>query len=73
MPKIFQSIKQVSLYLERYSAKQSLQCLNIGSGYLFIQKSLEKQSQALKTMSLDLLYPVFLILSSLFIYQNTIV
>lgn len=72
MPKIFQCIKQVSLFLEQYSGKQSEQCLNIGSGHRFIQKSVEKQSQPIKIRSLVLLYPVFLTLSSLFLNQNTI-
>lgn len=73
MPKIFEYTLQVNHFLWQHSIKQSEQCLNIGSGYLFIQKSFEKQSQPIKIRSLDLLYPISLRLSSLFLNQNTIV
>jgi len=42
-----------------YSAMQPEQCLNIGSGYLHIQKSFRKQSQALKIYTTTLLLALF--------------
>ncbi|GAF05559.1 hypothetical protein JCM21142_104299 [Saccharicrinis fermentans DSM 9555 = JCM 21142] len=71
MPKIFQCIIQASLNLGQYLAKLSEHGLNICSGNLIIQKSLAKQSQAIKIWSLDLLYPVLLGLSGLFSNQNS--
>ena len=42
-----------------YSEKQSEQCLNVSSSSLNIQKSFQKQSQALKIYSTRLLLPIF--------------
>ncbi len=70
MPKIFQCIQQRGFILGQYSAMQSEHSLKIRSGYLNIQKSLARQSHTFKIWSLDLLYPMFLGLSSLFLNLN---
>jgi hypothetical protein len=46
--------------------------LFIHSGYLYIQKSLKKQSQALKIYSTSLLYPMYSRLINLFLNLNPI-
>lgn len=48
-----------SLQKTDYSAKQSEHGLKVRSGYLNIQKSLKKQSQALKIYSTRPLFPIF--------------
>ncbi|WP_289054991.1 hypothetical protein [uncultured Carboxylicivirga sp.] len=59
MPKIFNYIQQAYLFAEEYLAKQSGYGLHRRSGYLNIQQSNQKQSQALEIYSSTLLFPMF--------------